>query len=87
MPIVKDSERKNAFSHRLKGKRERSSNNPVGMTPDEMRIAEKHYRDVSVWLFNLSVAIRYPSSEQAKVMNEWIDELTEKIQGIRYKLH
>jgi hypothetical protein len=28
-----------------------------------------------------------PSPEQAKVMNEWIDELTEKIEGIRYKLH
>jgi hypothetical protein len=59
MPIVSDSQRKNAFAHRLKDKRERSSGDPVGMTPDEMRIAEKHYRDVSVWLFNLSVAIRY----------------------------
>jgi len=42
---------------------------PFGMTPDEMRIAEEHYRDASVWLFNLSVAIRYPSSEQAEMMN------------------
>jgi hypothetical protein len=56
------------------------------MAPDEMKVAEKNYRDASVWLFNLSVAIRYPSSEQAKMMNEWIDELTEKIEGIRYKL-
>jgi hypothetical protein len=87
MPIIKDSERKNAFSHRLKDKRERFSDNPVGMTPDEMRIAEKHCRDVSVWLFNLSVAIRDPSSEQAGIMNEWLDELKEKIEGIRYKLH
>jgi hypothetical protein len=56
------------------------------MTPDEMRIAEKHYRDTSVWLFNLSVAIRYPSSEQAEMMNEWLDELKEKIENIRCRL-
>jgi hypothetical protein len=57
------------------------------MAPNEMKIAEKHYRDARVWLFNLSVVIRHPSPEQAKVMNEWIDELIEKIEGIRYKLH
>ena len=84
MPIVPDSQRKNAFSHRLKDKRERSSDNHAGMTADQMKIAEKEYRDASLWMFNLSVAIRYPSSEQVKMMNEWIDELTEKIKGIRY---
>jgi hypothetical protein len=56
------------------------------MTPDEMRIAEKHYRDVSVWLFNLSVSIRDPSPKQTEEMNHWLDELKEKIQNIGCKL-
>jgi len=56
------------------------------MTPDEMRIAEKHYRDVSVWLFNLSVSIRDPSPKQTQEMNHWLDELKEKIQNIGCKL-
>jgi hypothetical protein len=86
MSRVPDSQRKNAFSNRLKDKRERSSGNPVGMTPDEMRIAEKHYRDVSVWLFNLSVSIRDPSPKQTQEMNHWLDELKEKIQNIGCKL-
>jgi len=37
--------------------------------------------------FTLDFKRRYPSSGQAKMMNAWIDELTEKIEGIRYKLH
>ena len=56
------------------------------MTADEMKVAEKNYRDVSIWLFNLSVAIRDPSPGQAEIINGWLDELTEKIEGIRYKL-
>jgi hypothetical protein len=87
MPIVPDSKRKNAFSHRLKDKREQPSDESTGMTPDEMRVAEKAYRETSVWMFNLSVAIRDPSPGQAEITNGWLDELTEKIQDIRYKLH
>jgi hypothetical protein len=56
------------------------------MTPDEIKVVEKYYRDVSTWLFNLSVAIRYPTTQRAEMMNEWLDVLTEKIQEIRYKL-
>jgi len=83
MPIVPDSKRKNAFSHRLKDKRERSSDNPAEMTADQMKIAEKAYRDASVWLFNLSVSIRDPSPKQTEEMNHWLDELKEKIENIR----
>jgi hypothetical protein len=34
-----------------------------------MKIAEKAYRDASVWLFNLSVSIRDPSPKQTEEMN------------------
>ena len=86
MPIVPDSKRKNAFSHRLKDNRERSSDNAAEMTADQMKIAEKAYRDASVWLFNLSVSIRDPSPKQTEEMNHWLDELKEKIENIRCKL-
>jgi hypothetical protein len=87
MPIVSDSKRKNAFSHRLKSKREKSSGPPRSeMTPDQIKVAEKAYRDASVWMFNLSVAIRDPSPGQAGMINEWLDELQEKIENIRSRL-
>ena len=89
MPIVSDSQRKNAFSHRLKSKREKSSGGRPPrseMTPDEIKVAEKAYRETSVWMFNLSVAIRDPSPGQGGVINEWLDELQEKIENIRSRL-
>jgi hypothetical protein len=36
---------------------------------------------------NLSYAVNTPSPEHAKIINGWLDELKEKIEGIRYKLH
>ena len=55
-------------------------------TYPHLKIAEKAYRDASVWLFNLSVASRDPPPEQAEITNGRLDELTEKIRDIRYKL-
>jgi hypothetical protein len=75
-----------AFSHRLKDKPKQFLDSPSEMTPDQIKVAEKAYRDASLWMFNLSVAIRGPSPKQAEMMNEWLDELTEKIENIRYKL-
>ena len=45
MPIVKDSQRKNAFSHRLKDKPKQLPEPKPEMTADEMKVAEKAYRD------------------------------------------
>ena len=57
------------------------------MTPDQMKVGEKHYREAGLWLYNLSVAIRDPSPKQTEEMNHWLDELKEKIENIRCKLH
>ena len=56
------------------------------MTPDQMKVGEKHYREAGLWLYNLSVAIRDPSPKQTEEMNHWLDELKEKIENIRCKL-
>ena len=69
MPVVKDSERKNAFSHRLKDKPKQSPEMGPEMTADEVKVAEKAYRDVGIGLHNLSVAIRHPSEKQAEMIN------------------
>jgi hypothetical protein len=85
-PSKRIGERKNALSHRLKDKPKQLPEPEPEMTPDEMKIAEKHYRDASLWLFNLSVSIRDPSLKQTEEMNYWLDELKEKIENIRCKL-
>jgi len=53
----------------LKDKEEKPEPKP-GMTADEVKVAEKAYRNASLWMFNLSVAIRDPSSKQAEMMND-----------------
>jgi hypothetical protein len=48
MPIVSDFKRKNAFSYRLKDKSRQPSDSASEMTPDQIKVAEKAYRDVSI---------------------------------------
>jgi hypothetical protein len=70
----------------LKDKPKQSPERKPGMTANEMKVAEKNYRDASLWMFNLSVAIRDSSSEQAEIIDGGLNEVTEKIQGIQCKL-
>jgi hypothetical protein len=72
--------RGNSFSHRLKDKRERSSDNPAEMTADQMKVAEKMYYDVDRGIGNLSCVIRDPSPEQGEMMDEWINQLKERLE-------
>jgi hypothetical protein len=56
------------------------------MSPQEMQVAEKHYRDACIWIGNLHSAIRDPSAEQAAVIDCWIDALADQLLGIRSRL-
>jgi hypothetical protein len=89
MPIVSDDERKNAFSHRLKGKREEPSDTS-GMTADEMKVAEnvletaeKAIREASKWLLNLSLAIKDPSPAQADIFRGRVTQLRDEVENMR----
>ena len=83
MPIVSEQNRKNAFSHRLKDKREKSCAKRSEMTPDQIRIFGKTFRETSTWIGNLWCAIEEPSLEQAKKIDDALRELVERIEQIR----
>jgi hypothetical protein len=82
MPIVKDCQRKNAFSHRLKDKPKQLPEPKPEMTPDEMKVAEKGLEtaekacyEASRCLLNLSLAIKTPSPEQAEIFRGRVTDL------------
>jgi len=51
-----------------------------------MKIAEKAYRDASVRVFNLSVAIRDRSPQQAEIINGWLHDLNDRLDDIQRTL-
>jgi hypothetical protein len=59
---------------------------PREMTPEEMKIAEKNFREAGVWLYNLCGVVRDPSDEQADIIDGWIDDLANRLLDIRSKL-
>jgi hypothetical protein len=74
MPIVSDSERRNAFSQRLKDEPKQSPELEPEMSSDQMKVteialenAEKACHEASRCLLNLSLAITTPSQEQADI--------------------
>jgi hypothetical protein len=86
MPIVPDSKRKNAFSHRLKDKPKQSPET----TPDEMKVAEKALEtaekacyEASRCLLNLSLAIKTPSPEQAEIFRVRVTDLRDEVERMR----
>jgi hypothetical protein len=90
MPIVKDSERRNAFSHRLKDKPKQVSDIVSEMTADQMRVAEKALDDAekavyeaSKWLLNLSITVKNPSAEQAEIFRGRVTELRDEVERMR----
>jgi hypothetical protein len=56
------------------------------MSPDEMKVAEKNFREAGIWIGNAYSAIQDPSSKQADIIDEWIDDLANRLLGIRSKL-
>ena len=89
MPIVSDSQRKNAFSHRLNDK-EREPEREPEMTPDQMKVAEqtldtaeKACYEASKWLLNLSLAIKNPSPQQAEIFRGRVTDLRDEVERMR----
>jgi hypothetical protein len=74
------------FHHKLRAPKEERREPPPEMTPDQMKVAEKHFREAGVWLFNLSLAIKDPSPEQIGTITGWLKELTGKLADIRSKI-
>ena len=56
------------------------------MTPDQMKVAEKHYREADRWIYNMSVAIRHPSPEEAGIINGWLHDLNYRLNDIQRTL-
>jgi hypothetical protein len=90
MPIVRDSERKNAFSHGLKDKPKQSAELTSEMSPDEVKVAEKALEtaekacyEASKWLLNLSLAIKNPSPDQAEIFRERVRDLRDEVERMR----
>jgi hypothetical protein len=90
MPIIKDFERKNAFSHRLKDKPKQSPEPKPEMSPDQMKVAEqtldtaeKACYEASKWLLNLSLAIKNPSPQQAEIFRGRVTDLRDEVERMR----
>jgi hypothetical protein len=83
MPRVADEVRKNAFSRRLKDKRQQSKPDaPLGKTLEEMQQAKNAHRDAMRWLGNFHTFIIGFSEEQRPQIEAWIQELKDQIEGI-----
>jgi hypothetical protein len=90
MPIVPDSQRKNAFSHRLKDKPKQLPEPKPEMSPDQMEVAEKALEsaekavyEASKWLLNLSIAVKDPSPAQADILRGRIIDLRDEVERMR----
>jgi hypothetical protein len=87
MPRVPDNERKIAFSPRLKAKRKESSQSgPQEMTSDQMRVFEKAFGEAARHVNNLGLMIFDPSPQQARHLDDFLKELADQIETIRYRL-
>jgi len=86
MPIIKDITRKDAFSPRLKDKREIVLDERSEMTPGQIRAFDNAAREANRWIENIGCAIDEPSREQAKRMDDTLRELVEQIEDHRYRL-
>jgi len=86
MPVIKDEKRKNAFTMRLKDKKEKSPDAKAKMTSDELRIFEKFISEAKRNIDNASCVLGDPSCEQAKDLDETLRELSDRIEALRYRL-
>jgi hypothetical protein len=87
MPRVPDSERKIAFTPRLKSKREAPSlSESRPMTPDQMRVFEKAFGEAARHVSNLGLMIFDPSPDQAEHLDDLLEGPADQIEAIRYRL-
>jgi hypothetical protein len=87
MPRVPDSERKIAFTPRLKSKREAPSpSDSQEMTSDEMRVFGKAFSEAARHVNNLGVMNFDPSPDQARHLDDLLGELAGQIETIRNRL-
>jgi hypothetical protein len=56
------------------------------MTPDQMRVFEKAFREAARHVNNLGLTIFDPSPQQARQLDDLLKELADQIETIRYRL-
>jgi hypothetical protein len=53
---------------------------------NSLKVAEKMYYDVDRGIGNLSCVIRYPSPEQAEIIDGWLHDLNDRLNDIQRTL-
>jgi hypothetical protein len=79
MPVIKDITRKIAYSPRLKDKKVTTKEEKPGLTPEQLKEAEKALRDAIRWIGNFHTFIFGYSDEQKPQIQAWIKELQEQV--------
>ena len=81
---------KRSFHRKLRAPKEKPPEPPPEMTAGEMAIAEKALedtekaiREAAKWLYNLSLAVKIPSQEQAEVLRPRVVQLRDEVDKMR----